>query len=323
MKQYEQITTTERKVIAKMRQKRVSLRGIAGMLGRNVSSISREIRRNLSCDGNYRVITAQERTNARRRNSRKKPQFTKEQFGPVVVLLKEDWSPEQISNVLRMFRVLHISHETIYRYIRKNRRKGGIWWKHLRHSRKKRRKRYGGRDSRGVMWGKRQLEERPAGAVNRSRLGHYEIDTVLGKGSKNCILTLVDRKTGYLFIRKLKNRTTAEANSALIGLLKGKTARAKTITADNGTEFHQFRDVEARSRVQFYFCQPYHSWERGSNENTNGLIRQYLPKGKSMAKVTQEQCDLIANKLNSRPRKRFGYRTPEELHVGTKLVLHF
>ena len=125
---------------------------------------------------------------------------------------------------------------------------------------------------------------------------------------------MVDRKTGYLIIRKLRSRTTAEVNAELLKIIEGKQTIVKTITADNGTEFHQFKQIEDQANVLFFFARPYHSWERGTNENTNGLIRQYLPKGTPMTHLTQEDCDAIAGELNERPRKRYGYRTPNDLH---------
>lgn len=313
MKSYEQITTEERYTIAELRKQGWSKAKIAKSLGRDRSTIYREIRRNASSLGSYRPSKAVEKTNGRRSRSRKKPQFGEEEIAIVFALIGKKWSPEQVSNVLRIQGILRISHETIYQYIWYDKIQGGKIYENLRHSRKRRRKRYGSYDSRGVMKGKRALEERPISAKNRSRKGHWEIDTVMGKGAKPCILTMVDRKTGYLVIWKLRSRTTAEVNAALLSII-GKH-RIKSITADNGTEFHQFKHIEEKTGVLFYFAKPYHSWERGSNENANGLIRQYLPKGQSMTKVTQGNCEYIAKELNNRPRKRYGYKTPEVIHV--------
>ena len=138
-----------------------------------------------------------------------------------------------------------------------------------------------------------------------------EIDTVLGN-TKPCIVTLVERATGYLMIGKMRARTTAELNRATLGLISDAPLPVTTITADNGTEFHRYADLEAQTQVRFFFATPHHSWERGTSENTNGLIRQYLPKRKSMARLSQQRCHAIARSLNTRPRKRFDYRTPEE-----------
>jgi IS30 family transposase len=159
------------------------------------------------------------------------------------------------------------------------------------------------------------IGERPAGVETRQQLGHWEIDTMMGQSlgeSSDCILTLVERKSGYVLIGKLRARTVEQASRATLGLMRRHPEKFRTITADNGTEFHGYARIEAASRVRFYFATPHHSWERGTNENTNGLIRQYLPKGQSMTHLTQSQCDAIANHLNERPRKRHAYKTPNE-----------
>jgi transposase, IS30 family len=314
MRTYTQITTEERYIIAHLKREGSSRAQIARQVGRHRSTICREVRRNLSNLGVYRSSKASEKANGRRSRTRKKPQFSKDDYSIVEGLLMKKWSPEQISNHLRIERRLLISYETIYRYLWKDKRLGGELYKHLRQAMKRRRKRYGSHDSRGIMAGKRPLEERPRSAENRSRKGHYEMDTVLGRGSKHCILTMVDRKTGFLIIRKLKRRVTEQVNEQLLKIIEGEKYTVKTLTADNGTEFHQFKQVEEKTGVPFYFAEPYHSWERGSNENANGLIRQYLPKTQPMTKLTQVDCDKIAAELNERPRKRYGYKTPLELH---------
>jgi IS30 family transposase len=135
----------------------------------------------------------------------------------------------------------------------------------------------------------------------------------MGTGSLDCIVTLVERKSGYTLIGKLNDRTTASLNKKVIRLIKSEPARFMSITADNGTEFHQYQQIEKKTEARFYFADPYHSWQRGTNENTNGLIRQFLPKGTSMAELTQPQCNFIAAKLNNRPRKRHNFKTPEEI----------
>lgn len=205
-----------------------------------------------------------------------------------------------------------MSHETIYRHIWQDKAQGGDLWTHLRQSPKVRRKRYRSYDSRGRLANKRHISERPASVETRQYKGHWEIDTVMGKGSPDCIVTLVERKTGFLTIGKLKDRTTESLNRRASMLINRNPTGFKTITADNGTEFHQYKMIEATSSARFYFANPYHSWERGSNENANGLIRQYIPKGSSMKYLTQQQCDAIAHKLNSRPRKRLNFKTPKK-----------
>ena len=130
------------------------------------------------------------------------------------------------------------------------------------------------------------------------------------------MVTLLERKTGYLMIGKLPNKTAASLNKKVLCLIKRDPGGFNTITSDNETEFHQYKKIEAETNVKFYFANPYHSWERGSNENANGLIRQYLPKTASMENLTQQQCNRIADKLNQRPRKRYGFKTPEEIYYG-------
>lgn len=312
---YHQLTSGERYMISALRMQGANAAAIARSLGRHPSTIGREIQRNCArLDGHYRVSIAIERTSGRRSRSRKKSQFSAAQWRCVVALLHQDWSPEQIAGHLRVQRVLSISHETIYRHVRRDRRRGGALFKHLRCARKRRRKVYRSADSRGVLPGKRMINERPAVIEQRTQMGHWEIDTVMGcYGTKPCIVTLVERKTGYVLIGKLEARTKEQANRRTLQLINQHSQQFSTITADNGTEFHGYEDIERATDVTFYFAQPYHSWERGSNENANGLIRQYLPKGTSMARLTQQQCNSIANKLNHRPRKRHDYKTPAEL----------
>jgi transposase, IS30 family len=163
--------------------------------------------------------------------------------------------------------------------------------------------------------GKRHISERPAAVESRNRIGHWEIDTMMGQSlgeCSHCILTLVERKTGVVLIGKMCTRTTEEANRAALELMARHPGRFKTITADNGTEFHSYPVIERATGARFYFATPHYSWERGTCENTNGLIRQYLPKRQSMETLTQSQCDLVAEHLNSRPRKRHAYKTPKE-----------
>ncbi len=312
---YCQLTPAERYMLAALRKQGLNQSQAALALGRHRSTVSRELSRNrCRLDGRYRVSKAQERTNGRRSRSRRNLRFSTHDFAQVDELLCRQWSPEQVSGHLRRTTQLAISHETIYRHIWRDKRAGGLLYTHLRGACKQRRKRYGSYDSRGKLAGKRPISERPAAVETRRQLGHWEIDTVMGTGSRDCIVSLVERKTGILLIGKLEDRTTATLNRRVIRLIKRHGGRFETITSDNGTEFHQYGRIEARTKATFYFARPYHSWERGSNENANGLIRQYLPKGTSMATLSQQQCNSIAHKLNTRPRKRHGFKTPLECY---------
>jgi IS30 family transposase len=178
------------------------------------------------------------------------------------------------------------------------------------------RKRRGSPATRGRLAGKRHISERPASVELRQQVGDCEGDTVMGRDQRHCVLTLVDRATGYLTIKKMVARTKEEGSEALARAIITLGGRVRTITLDNGTEFHDYKRVEDRFGVKFYFATPYHSWERGTNENTNGLVRQYLPKGMCFKKLTQAECDRIAAKLNNRPRERLGFRTPAEMFAG-------
>ena len=288
------------------------------MLGRHRSTIGREVRRNISHhDGRtYRPPLADWYARGRRSRSRRNTRFTPMDWAQVVTGLRADWSPEQIAGRLARERLLTISHETIYRYVWVDKAAGGQLFTHLRCARKRCRKRYGAADSRGRLAGKRPIATRPVGAENRSRFGHWEGDTMLGAGQAGpCVLTLVERKSGFVAIGKLQQRTGAYVNARAERLVRAQPRPVRTITVDNGTEFHAYARLEQRVEARFYFATPHHAWERGTNENTNGLIRQYLPKRASMADVSQHYCNRIATTLNRRPRKRLGYRTPEECYV--------
>jgi transposase, IS30 family len=309
---YRQLSPEERYMLAALRRQGLNQAEIARSLGRHRSTVCREVRRNSTrADGHYRAFTAQERTNGRRSRSRRNSRFSAADFALVDGLLRRQWSPEQVSGYLRREGRLSISHETIYRHVWRDKKDGGLLYTHLRGARKRRRKRYGAYDSRGRLAGKRMISERPPEVEARGAAGHWEADTVIGAGSRDCVVTLVERKTGLVMIGKLADRTAAPLSRRLTRLIRG-AGRVETVTADNGTEFHGYGRVERLTGAAFYFARPYHSWERGSNENANGLIRQYLPKGVSMAGLSQHQCNAIARKLNTRPRKRLGFRTPLE-----------
>ena len=311
MKSYRQLHADERVQIATLRYQNFSLPRIAQILGRHRSTVWREVRRNRApYDGGYRSARAHERAVARRKRSRRNQQFGHAEMGRVEALLRQQWSPEQVSGYLRRQGELSISHETIYRHVWRDLRRGGSLHVQMRGARKQRRKRYGHYDSRGRLAGKRMIGERPATVESRRQQGHWEIDTVMGSTSE-CVVTLVERKTGYLLVGKMRARTTAELNRATFALMCQHPGQFRTITADNGTEFHDYRSLEAATGVPFYFATPHHSWERGTNENTNGLLRQYLPTGTSLTALTQSRCNAIAKALNTRPRKRHAYQTPE------------
>jgi IS30 family transposase len=302
-------------MLAALRRQGLNQSEIARSLGRHRSTVCREVQRNSTrADGHYRPFTAQERTNGRRSRSRRNLRFSAEDFALIDELLRRQWSPEQVAGYLRRAGRLSISHETIYRHVWRDKKQGGLLHTQLRGARKRRRKRYGSYDSRGRLAGKRMISERPLEVEARARVGHWEADTVAGTGDKDCVLTLVERKTGLVLVGKLPDRTARSLSRRAVSLMRRHGGAFETVTADNGTEFHDYQRIEERTGATFYFARPYHSWERGSNENANGLIRQYLPKGQSMAGLSQHQCNAIARRLNTRPRKRLGFRTPLECY---------
>ena len=316
MTTYHQLTQEERYLIAAQRRCGHSPAQMARVLGRHRSTIVRELRRNVtSHDGMYRAEKAHSYATARRRRCRRGAHFSVAEMAQVVGLLRRKWSPEQISGVLRKRGTLSISHETIYRRIRWDKRAGGDLWRHTRIMSKFGRKRYRSHDSRGVLPGKRPIGDRPVEVEGRQHIGHWEGDTVMGSDLRHCVLTLVERKTGYAIIKKLAARNTDQVTRAATRAIRRHCRRFQTLTLDNGTEFHNYAVLEQRFPMTVYFATPYHSWERGSNENLNGLVRQYLPKGMCMSTVTQAQCDHIADDLNHRPRKRHGFDTPADLDL--------
>ena len=314
---YHQVTSAERYTLGLLRQRGLSAATIARTLGRHRSTIGREVRRNgTPRDGCYRPQLAEWYARRRRSYSRRNRRFSSREWAQVQELLREDWSPDQVAGWLRRFHLLRISHETIYRHIWADKRAGGTLHQHLRGARKQRRKRYGRYDSRGRLAGKRMITARPACIATRQELGHWEGDTMLGASQAGpCVLSLVERKSGYLLLGQLRRRTSAFVNHRARQLIAGQPHPVRTITVDNGTEFHDYAALEQATGTEFYFATPHHAWERGTNENTNGLVRQYLPKRQSMAHLTQHDCNRIAAKLNHRPRKRLGYRTPEECYA--------
>lgn len=312
---YRHLSEDERYLIARCRARGLSMRQTALMLGRSASTISREIKRN-SCayDGAYRAEKAHSRALGRRWRSRRNSQYSAREWSEVQAQLRQEWSPKQVVGRRTIEGRRTMSYETIYRWIRADRRRGGVLWKHMRHMSKFGRKRRGSPATRGRLVGKRHISQRPAHIELRRQAGHCEGDTVMGADLRSCVLTLVDRATGYVAIKKMNSRTKEEASTALMRAVIA-IGQVKTITLDNGTEFHDYESVEQAFGVDIYFATPYHSWERGTNENTNGLIRQYLPKGMCLKNLTQAQCDRIAAKLNNRPRERYGFKTPAQMRA--------
>ena len=276
---------------------------IATLMDRHKSTISRELARNMGLKG-YRPKQACLLAKERSLGSRNAAQITTDQWDQAVDCLLAQWSPVQIANQVG------ISHETIYRHVYADKAAGGSLWEQLR-CQKKRKKRYAsGRDRRGQIIGRRPISERPEHIEARSQIGHWEGDTVIGAAHKQAVVTLVERKSGYAILAKVKNKTSDLVSSAIITKLNAVTPLVKTMTFDNGKEFAGHKTIDAALNSITYFADPFASWQRGSNENFNGLLRQYIPKKRSLSTVTDKGLRMIQQELNSRPRKRLGFNTP-------------
>lgn len=222
------------------------------------------------------------------------------------------WSPEQISGKLKPERKLSVSHEWIYNYIYKEKETGGNLYKNLR-CQKKRRKRYGKNSRRGQIPNRRSIDERPKIVDKKSRIGDWEANTIIGKNHTKAIVSIVERKSKYCFLKKVERKTSSEVKEAIVSLLESVSDKVFTITSDNGREFAEHEEIAKHLEADFYFAHPFHSWERGLNENTNCLIRQYFPKGVDFDNLTKTEIESVMNKLNNRPRKTSGYRTPNRI----------
>lgn len=306
---YKQLTREQRYQIYALKKKNHSQTDIADIVGVHRSTISRELKRNKGKRG-YRPEQAHR--SALGRQAKAKTRISDDIWKLVTEKLEEQWSPEQISGRFKEKGTAHLSHERIYQYIFKNKKEGGTLYKHLR-VQKKRKKRCGSYDRRGKIPNQTSIEDRPASIENRDRVGDLEIDMVIGKGHQGGLVTIVDRATRYSFIGRVESKQADEVEKMTIKLLEPVASRLHTITSDNGKEFAKHEAISTKLRIDYYFAHPYASWERGTNENTNGLIRQYFPKKSNFLEVTDEEVARVANRLNHRPRKSLGYLTPHEV----------
>lgn len=293
---YTHLSQSERHQISALLKAGHDLSEIANILRRHRSAIYREIFHNSGLRG---CRPKQEELLARQRSerSRNAPKIGRSLWRSVIVLLNEKLSPEQISAQLE------VSHETIYKHVYVNKSLGGDLYRYLR-CQKKRRKRYaGGRDRRGQIIGRRSISERPAIVEMRSQIGHWEGDKLIGKGHKQAIVSLVERKSVYAVLKKVTKKTSELDSSAIIKGLKPISCKVKTITFDNGREFSDHAKIDKALESVSYFADPFSSWQRGSNENLNGLVRQYIPKNRQLSTVTHDELAMIKDRLNNRPRK--------------------
>lgn len=310
---YTHLTQNERYQISILRKAGHNQSEIAMLLERDKSTISRELRRNRGLRG-YRPAQAQRLAEERAQICRNAPRIDPKSWAFAQAKLAEQWSPEQISGVLAKEHRPTISHETIYQRVYADKRAGGELWRNLR-CQKQRKKRYGGRDRRGTIPNRRSIETRPAIVETRSRVGDWEGDTLIGAQHRQAIVSLVERKSRYTLLAKVEHKTAEAVGQAMVKLLTPFKRRVHTLTTDNGREFAQHEAVDHALESKSYFAHPYASWERGANENTNGLVRQYFPKQCDFPTISPEDIDLVMHRLNHRPRKCLGFRTPHEVFM--------
>ena len=316
------LTLSEREDIMLMRRDGRGVSEIARAIGRDKSTVSRELGRN-SCERFYRASTAQRRYEGRRVACHRRRALDDDCVFNLVrdKFLEEQWSPEQIEGRLALeLGESPVSDTTIYRGIRDGRFDGCVGGRkasrRLRHRGKRRR---GPSERRGKIKISHEISERPPAAEDRSEPGHWEGDTVAGKAGGACLLTLVDRADGFLVGGKCRRKTAKCVREKMPKALEGQPLGS--VTLDRGKEFADHAQVTGEIGVQFYFALPHHPWQRGTNEDTNGLLREYVPKGESLENVSEKRVQEVYDKLNRRPRKRLGYRTPYELHYSETLHL--
>jgi IS30 family transposase len=310
---YTQLTREQRYQIKALMKTGHNQKEIAEAIKVHQSTISRELRRNRGQRG-YRPKQAHRMAMERRGQAKKRIEAST--WALVEKLIRKEWSPEQISERLKADHDLRISHEWIYQHILSDKHAGGDLHRHLR-CQKARRKRYGSYDRRGKLPERPSIEERPEIVEKRQRLGDWEVDTILGKGRRHLLVTLTDRKSRLTRMYKVVRKTAQEVADAVIETLHPWKDRVHTITSDNGKEFAQFERIGEALKAMMYFAHPYASWERGTNENTNGLIRQYFPKDKDLSAITREEIGWVEQRLNNRPRKCLAFKTPDEVFFST------
>ena len=309
-------TVEQRYKLEVLLQQQLSKSAIAVELNMHISSIYRELNRN--CDvrnGSYKAALAIRKCKIRHREKPKNQFFSTDLKNYVSNLIKNDLSPEQIVGESIKNGVSCVSHETIYKMVWNDKKNGGELYTHLRSKGKSYRKRGALKDKRGQINGRIGIENRPSEVDEKKRFGDLEIDLVIGKDHKGALLTINDRVSGMLLMEKIESKDAEIVKNATIALLQNWKPYLKTITSDNGKEFAKHETIASTLEIDYYFANPYCSWERGANENLNGLVRQYFPKGSDFSLITKQQVKNVVEKLNNRPRKRHQFRSPNEVYL--------
>jgi len=319
MRTYTQLTSEQRYQISALKRMEHSQAEIAKELEVHKSTISRELRRNTGERG-YRPKQANEKALERRVRATSKKRISADSWEVVKEKVRQDWSPEQVSGWLKKHQETHISPEWIYQYILADKHAGGDLHIHLRQH-GKRRKRYGQYDRRGKLPNRVSIEERPQLVEQRERLGDWEIDTLVGKGHRGALVSLVERKSRYTLLHPVTQRLANLVADATISLLQPFAGLVHTITGDNGKEFAEHLRIAEILKADFYFAHPYAAWERGTNENTNGLVRQYFPKKTDFSQVTLSETTCVVDQLNHRPRKCLDFMSPFDVFFDQSVAL--
>ncbi len=335
MKNYSQLTQGLRYQIEILKKAGKNQKAIAGLVNVSPSTICRELQRNTGKRG-YRPKQAQRKAETRRKRAVKPLKMTWAVIDLIEAKLGINWSPEQVSGWLKQTQGIAISHERIYQHIWTDKSDGGTLYQHLRYSGKKR-KQYGSKDKRGQIRNRVSIDDRPLIVSEKTRLGDWhcgfptrrctssipggrEIDTVIGKHHQGALVTIVDWVSKFTLIKKVTSKHAEVVTEATITLLRPYLDKTLTITADNGKEFAGHEKIKAALAAEVYFAHPYSSWERGLNESTNGLIRQYFTKGSRFENITDKDVDNVMEKLNHRPQKTLNYRTPHAVFFADNLL---
>ena len=311
-KKYTQLTEAERYHIHIMIKQGRPIAEIARSMGRHRTTVWRELRRNTGQRG-YRHQQAHHKAMARHRTKPKRVKLTPTMQAQLRTRLVQHWSPEQIAGRLRLETGTRLSAETIYRFIARDRRAGGVLYQRLRYQGQPYRKRYGHPDNRGRIPNRVDIDQRPAIVARRARLGDWEADLVMGKGHRGAIVTVAERRSRLYLAMPIARKTATLTSRAIIDLLQAFKAAVHTITYDNGREFMAHQVINQALCCSSYFAKPYHSWERGLNENCNGLLRQYFPRGMALDRLTRAEVFAAVDEMNHRPRKGLGFKTPWEV----------
>lgn len=316
MGKYKQITPEQRIEIGILLKKEISKTEIACLLGVNRSTVHRELKRNKSKRGGYIHYYAQQQSGKRKERFQNSRKFTEKMKEFVIEKLNEEWSPEQIVGYCNSNGIPTVSHETIYQYIYRDKKEGGNLYRKLRIASKPYRKRYGKYTRRGTIPNRVSIDQRPAEVQQKLHYGHWEADTILGKDRQGAVLTLVERKSYFTLLRKLERTESRLTKKQMINALAPFKEKVLTITSDNGHEFYEHLSIANKLQAAYYFTHPYSAWEKAINENTNGLIRQYLPKQTNLKEIPLSMLVHIENRLNNRPRKSLNWKTPLSVFIA-------